>query len=134
MRCPSGNSSRRAVAGGARPRGTRDAVSAGASRSFFLWVSAIDVRRTTLHILNASTARRTPRFRAVANSSPAMGFSRLLLLFVVAAISFLSLAAFAQHLVFGEAISFPGGVPFAIVTGILAAICVRRQEGHDLHN
>lgn len=63
-----------------------------------------------------------------------MGFSRLVLLFVVVAISFLSLAAFAQHLVFGKAVSFPGGFVFAIVTGILAAVSVRRQEGQDLHN
>jgi len=63
-----------------------------------------------------------------------MGFTRLVLLFFVAAISFLSLAAFAQHLVFGEAVSFPGGGAFAIATGILAAACVRREETRDLNH
>jgi hypothetical protein len=63
-----------------------------------------------------------------------MGFPRFVLLVVVVAISFLSLAAFAQYLVFGEAVPFPGGIFFAIATGILAAMCVRREEGQDLNN
>lgn len=63
-----------------------------------------------------------------------MGFSRLVLLVIVVAVSFRSLAAFAQHLVFGEAVPFPGAVFFAIVTGILAAMWMRRQEGQDLNN
>lgn len=49
------------------------------------------------------------------------------LLVVVVAASSLSLAAFAPHLVHGQALPFPGGAAFAVATEILVAICVRRK-------
>lgn len=87
-------------------------------------------RQKLMHQLRSAT----PRPRAVEVKSPAMGFSRLVLLVVVIATAVVSLAALIQHLFLGGTSPFRGEILIGLACGIAFAVYLKRSEQSDSHN